>query len=220
MLSTQRNSQFRSGSIPDGGTSRADIENGHGAGDIGPTQQHKSTDTELQECLHMVSRQESEENRQLIGTAEVVRSVVYTAVIVILALVLIIIGLLAGFKTFGRYQARANAHNAVTTSQIAANNRTKLNQIQIAQTAQLVKVAAQQAQIRNTQAQGIREAQDRISGTLTPLYVQFEMVQALQQIAQSGKNSSVVYIPTGANGIPLISGAAGQSSVGLPATGK
>jgi hypothetical protein len=35
--------------------------------------------------------------------------------------------------------------------------------------------------------------------------VQFEMVQALQAIAASGSNNSVVYIPAGANGIPLVS---------------
>ncbi len=142
---------------------------------------------------------------------------IFMALVLFIAL---IFGIVAGYKSFHRHQQVADARNQVRTSQILANNQTVLNRIKISQTQQLVQVAQQNAAIRNANAQGIREAQDKISGTLTPLYVQFEMVQALQQIAESGKNSSVVYIPTGANGIPLISGAAGQNSVGLPSTGK
>lgn len=111
-----------------------------------------------------------------------------------IVLVLIGFGLLALGKSFGRYQARADA-----------NNRVKVSNIEIRNQAQRVQIAKQHAQIRYQNAVGVREAQDEIAKTLTPLYVQFEMVQALQAIAQSGSNNSVVYIPSGANGIPLVS---------------
>lgn len=137
------------------------------------------------------------------------------AVVVILILVMaLILGSMFGIKAFNRHQRIADAKNQVTTSQIKANNQTRLNQIRIAQQAQLVKVAQQQAQIRFENSKGVREAQDEIAKTLTPLYVQFEMVQALQEIAKSGKNNTVVYLPSGNAGIPLISGVAGQPSVG------
>ena len=139
------------------------------------------------------------------------------AIVVAIALVLgVIVGSWAGIAAFHRHQKVANAKNYVKTSQIKANNETQLNAIRINQQAQLVKVAQQKAQIRFEDSKGVREAQDEIAKTLTPLYVQFEMVQALQQIANSGRNNTVVYLPSGANGIPLVSGVAGQPSVGTP----
>jgi hypothetical protein len=129
--------------------------------------------------------------------------------IVALALVVaFIIGVIAGFKSFNRHQRLADARNQV-----------KVTNIQIGTTRQKVAIAQQEAAIRQAQAIGIREAQDEISKTLTPLYVQFEMVDALKQIAASGKNNSIVYIPTGANGIPLIS-TVGSGAVGLPDAAK
>jgi len=140
------------------------------------------------------------------------------AAIAILVAIALFIGVLIGgwsvIKAVHRHQQVADAKNAVKTTQIRANNQTKLNQIRIAQQAQLVKVAQQKAQIRFENSKGVREAQDEIAQTLTPLYVQFEMVEALKQIANSGKNNTVVYLPSGDAGIPLIAGAAGQPSVG------
>ena len=109
-------------------------------------------------------------------------------------ILLTLFAVVAGWKSFHRYQTRADAQNAV-----------KVTAIQIRNQEQRVKVAQQQAQIRFETSKGVREAQDEIAKTLTPLYVQFEMVEALKQIARSGKNSSVVYLPSGANGIPLVS---------------
>lgn len=121
-----------------------------------------------------------------------------------------IILIMWGFKTFNRSQARANAHNRVSISAIEIQNQ-----------AQRVQIAKQQAQIRLENAIGVREAQDEIAKTLTPLYVQFEMVDALKEIATSGRNNSVVYIPAGANGIPLVNNVAGSTTVGQPTdTGK
>lgn len=107
----------------------------------------------------------------------------------------------------------ADARNQVTTSQIKAKNQIQLTNIQVKNQAQRVRIAQQQAQIRLENAKGVREAQDEISKTLTPLYVQLEMMDALKGIAKSGKNSSVVYVPSGSNGIPLVSGVAGQLAV-------
>ena len=119
--------------------------------------------------------------------------VVYAIVGLVLVVVLFF-GLLAMGKSFSRYQARADA-----------NNHVKVSNIEIRNQEQRVQIAQQKAQIRLQNAIGIRKSQDEIAKTLTPLYVQFEMVQALQAIASSGKNNTVVYIPSGANGIPLVS---------------
>lgn len=122
--------------------------------------------------------------------------------------ILLLVGIYVGFKSVGRTQARADA-----------NNRVKISTIEIRNQAQRVEIAKQQAEIRLQNAIGVRESQDEIAKTLTPLYVQFEMVEALKQIATSGRNNSIVYIPAGANGIPLVSNVA-QGQVGLPDEGK
>jgi len=128
-----------------------------------------------------------------------------TVAAAVLLVVFSIIGsLMFIFPAYGRYQKRANARNEIT-----------VNHIRIQQQEQRVKIAKQNANIRYQNAVGIKRAQDEIQKTLTPIYVQFEMVDALKQIAASGSNNSVVYIPSGANGIPLIQGAGPQ--VGQPA---
>ena len=110
-----------------------------------------------------------------------------------------------GIKAYSRYQSRQDRAQNRQQALYDANNQTQINQIRISQQAQLVKVAQQQAEIRFQNAVGVRKAQDEISSTLTPLYVQFEMIDALRQIAESGKNNTVVFIPSGANGVPLVS---------------
>lgn len=115
----------------------------------------------------------------------------------------LLFSLWVGIKTVGRGQKRADALNNV-----------KISEIEIKNQAQRVEIAKQKAEIRLQDAIGVREAQDEIAKTLTPLYVQFEMVDALKQIAASGHNNSVVYIPAGANGIPMVYDAANASKVG------
>lgn len=107
-------------------------------------------------------------------------------------------------RGINRSQARANANNNVAISKVEIRNQ-----------AQRVEIAKQKAEIRRQDAIGVREAQDEIAKTLTPLYVQYEMVEALKAIAASGSNNSVVYIPSGANGIPLVS-TVPQGQVGAP----
>jgi hypothetical protein len=107
---------------------------------------------------------------------------------------LLIVALFFLLPAYGRYQKRANANNDVKVSAIEIRNQ-----------AQRVKVAQQQADIRFRTAVGIRRSQDEIAKTLTPLYVAFEMTQALQAIATSGQNNSVIYLPTNpATGLPVV----------------
>ena len=136
----------------------------------------------------------------------------------VLSLVLIFGGV-AGCQSFSRYQDRTDRSQSRSQALKDANNQVSLSEIEISNQGQRIEIAKQKAEIRKQDAIGIREAQDEISRTLTPLYVQFEMVDALKQIALSGSNSSVIYIPSGANGIPLISDAT-AGAVGVPTTVK
>lgn len=103
--------------------------------------------------------------------------------------ILILFGLMAVYKEYSRFQKRADA-----------NNNVKVTAIQIRNQEQRVKIAEQKAEIRFKDAQGIRRAQDEIALTLTPLYVQHEMIQALRE-----SGAATVYIPTDpASGLPVV----------------
>lgn len=133
----------------------------------------------------------------------------------ILSLILFIFGLSVASGAYGRWSNIQDAKNKAQTARIDAANQAQVNQLLINSADQQIQIHQKQAQIRLADAVGIREAQDEVSKTLTPLYVQFEMVDALKTIAESGKNNTVVYIPTGANGIPLISNT-DSTQVGTP----
>ena len=105
------------------------------------------------------------------------------------AFLILVFPITAGVKSFNRYQKRADAENNV-----------KVTAIQIRNQAQRVKIAQQKAQIRFVESTGIRRAQDEIAKTLTPLYVQFELVEALK----TGRHSTI-YIPTDpSTGLPVV----------------
>ena len=57
------------------------------------------------------------------------------------------------------------------------------------------------------EAEGIRKAQDLISKTLTPLYVQHEAIKAQENDRQGDRT----YIPVGPQGVPLVAGVNGDS---------
>lgn len=122
----------------------------------------------------------------------------------ILGVVFLIIGCWWGFGSFNRWNGVQNATNEAHVARIHAANQTQVNELLISANAQQVKIHEQQAQIRVADAEGIREAQDKISKTLTPLYVQLQMVDALKEMALSGKNNTLEMIPSGAGGIPLV----------------
>ncbi|MBI9032356.1 prohibitin family protein [bacterium] len=65
--------------------------------------------------------------------------------------------------------------------------------------------AAKDAEIRTVTAQGIADAQAIIQDKLTPLYIQYEAVQAYKELANSN-NTTFVIAPTSAtaSGMPLI----------------
>ena len=93
---------------------------------------------------------------------------------------------------YSRYQTLLDAQNQVA-----------VNEIKIKQTEQLVQVEMQKATIRIKEAEGIAASQKLINATLTDLYLQHEAIQAQLQMAGS-PNHTQIYIPVGANGIPLV----------------
>lgn len=64
-------------------------------------------------------------------------------------------------------------------------------------------IAQKNAEIMIEEARGIAEAQKIINSTLTRNYLQHEAINAQLKMAAS-PNHTTVYIPSGANGIPLI----------------
>ncbi len=64
-------------------------------------------------------------------------------------------------------------------------------------------IAKKNAEIMIEEARGIAEAQKIINSTLTRNYLQHEAINAQLKMASS-PNHTTVYIPSGANGIPLI----------------
>jgi regulator of protease activity HflC (stomatin/prohibitin superfamily) len=64
-------------------------------------------------------------------------------------------------------------------------------------------IAKRDAEIRIEEARGIAEAQRIINSTLTQNYLQHEAINAQLKMADS-PNHTTVYIPSGANGIPLV----------------
>ncbi len=115
-------------------------------------------------------------------------NVVVACVIGLLLLIVASFGLRAFGKGFSRYQKLADERNQI-----------QVNEIQIQQTKQLVQVQEQKAQIKVAEAQGIAEAQRIINGTLTPLYLQHEAIQA-----QETQSNKIIYVPSGNQGIPIV----------------
>jgi regulator of protease activity HflC (stomatin/prohibitin superfamily) len=66
-----------------------------------------------------------------------------------------------------------------------------------------LQIAEKNAKIKVAEANGIAEAQRIIAGTLTPAYLTHEAIQNQEKVIDS-KTSTVIYIPVGSNGIPLV----------------
>jgi hypothetical protein len=66
-----------------------------------------------------------------------------------------------------------------------------------------LQIAQKNAKIKVAEADGIAEAQRIIAGTLTPSYLTHEAIQNQEKVIDS-KTATVIYIPVGANGIPLV----------------
>jgi hypothetical protein len=105
----------------------------------------------------------------------------------IAAVTLLIVALIFIGGAVTRYQARANAKNQAITAE------------------KQVRIAILHARARYRESIGIKKAQREINKTLTPIYVSFELTQAMQAIATSGKNNSIIYIPTSPqSGLPIV----------------
>lgn len=115
-------------------------------------------------------------------------------------LVIIIFFASYGCATYNRYQARADAKNHVQITRIEIQKADEEAQINNAQ----IKAQEAEAKKRVVEAKGIALAQDIIQKTLTPEYIQFEAIKAQERIATSGSNNTVIYVPAGTNGTPLI----------------
>ena len=109
------------------------------------------------------------------------------------------VGGVAGCRSFNRYQKRADANNNVKVTSINIRRAEQQARVVKAQNATI----QAQADQRTIAAIGIRHAQDHIAATLTPLYVQWEAIQAQLALAKS-QNSTFVYLPVGSNGVPLV----------------
>jgi regulator of protease activity HflC (stomatin/prohibitin superfamily) len=66
-----------------------------------------------------------------------------------------------------------------------------------------IQTAKAKALIREADAEGVAKAMDTINQKLTPLYVQYEAIQAQQKMVNS-PNHTEVYIPVGPMGVPLV----------------
>ena len=88
-----------------------------------------------------------------------------------------------------------------TVAQSVAN---KLAATQVLeQTTIEIQTAKAKAQIREAEAEGVAKAMDTINQKLTPLYVQYEAIQAQQKMVNS-PNHTEIYIPVGPMGVPVV----------------
>ena len=122
--------------------------------------------------------------------------------IVLLALVFGALG--PGCAAYNRYQTRQDAANKVKVAHIEiekAEEEAKVNRAQI-------KATEAEAEKRVAESIGLKKSQVEINKTLTPLYVQHEYVQAIEQAAHSNSNT-IEFIPVGQNGLPIVTTAKG-----------
>ncbi|OEU49214.1 MAG: hypothetical protein BA861_04905 [Desulfobacterales bacterium S3730MH5] len=88
--------------------------------------------------------------------------------------------------------------------QVANSQQLKIaKQTELEQKGFEIDIAKKDKEIRIVEAEGIAAAQKIINSTLTPLYLQHEAIKAQMDMSES-PNHTTVYIPSGANGIPLI----------------
>lgn len=108
-------------------------------------------------------------------------------------------GIGLGCGAYNRYQARQDAVNKVHIAHTEiqqAEEQAKVNNAQI-------KATEAEARKRVAESIGLKRSQVEINKTLTPLYVQHEYVQAIEQAAHSSSNT-IEFIPVGQNGIPIV----------------
>jgi hypothetical protein len=110
------------------------------------------------------------------------------------------IGLSAGVQAYNRAEQRANAQNRVQLTRIEIRRAEQQALVARAGVATAQANAEQQYQ----QAIGVRRAQDVITKGLSPQYLQYEAIQAQKAVATSGRNNTLIYLPSGSGGVPLV----------------
>jgi hypothetical protein len=122
------------------------------------------------------------------------------SVLGVVALTGVGVGLSATTKAYKRAEERADAKNDVRLTHIEINRARQQAMITRAQ----IEATEANAEKRYQEAIGIRRAQVEISKTLTNQYLQHEAIQAQKAVATSGKNNTIIYVPSGPNGVPLV----------------
>jgi len=86
--------------------------------------------------------------------------------------------------------------------EIAINKKLRRRE-EIKEKSYSLKIAEKNKEIAVMDARGIAESQKIINRSLTGNYLQYMAIKAQEKMAQS-KNHTTIYIPTGANGIPIV----------------
>jgi type II secretory pathway pseudopilin PulG len=134
------------------------------------------------------------------STASKLGSWGFATVLTVVLIVGVGIALSAVVKAYTRAEQRADAENQVQLTHIAISRAQQQALITRAQ----IKATQADADKRVAEAVGIRRAQNEISQTLTGHYLQYEAIQAQKAVATSGRNNTLIYIPSGGNGVPLV----------------
>jgi hypothetical protein len=124
----------------------------------------------------------------------------FGAILTVVLFVGVGIAVSAAVKAYTRAEQRYDAQNQVALTHIAIN---RAKQHALITRAQIVATQAD-ADKRFAEAVGIRRAQDEISRTLTANYLQYEAIQAQKAVATSGRNNTLIYVPSGSNGVPIV----------------
>jgi uncharacterized protein HemX len=132
------------------------------------------------------------------------RGKIIAAVAAALLCVALLIALIPGCAAYNRYQTRQDAANKVKVAHIEIEKAAEEAKVNLAQ----VKATEAEAKKKVAESVGLKKAQVEINKSLTPLYVQHEYVQALEDIAHSPSNT-IEFIPVGPEGIPIV----GQTNV-------
>lgn len=126
------------------------------------------------------------------------RLIVY-AVLALVAVILVCVLASAGCNEYNRYQKRQDAANEVKV------RHTEIEKAEESAKVVRAEIKAQEAEAdkRVAEAVGLKKSQLEIDKTLTPLYVQHEYVQAIEDAAHSPSNTTE-FIPVGQNGLPIV----------------
>jgi regulator of protease activity HflC (stomatin/prohibitin superfamily) len=110
------------------------------------------------------------------------------------------IGLSAGVSAYRRAEQRANAENLVRLAHIQIRRAEQQALVARAEVA----TAKADAEKQYQKAVGVRRSQETIMSGLTPRYLQYEAIQAQKAVATSGRNNTLIYLPSGSGGVPLV----------------